>query len=268
MMGIDYLIHYDCEPKRAVTLEGLITRLKGRDRAEKIIKLYRVNGDQRSPSHMGFEMVRRTPDGEEETEIVIVQDLLDAAEELKPWEHYCAGCPANSAGRPFGCIGSINYPISISAERWLLNQLPSNDHPLPYILLQKAIREMGYKGESAIGLRSEEEVYMQSLEPLIRDYDGFTVSGNQVFEMLFLSSPIRPAHASLLLQFFGAISPNLEADEIMRLAVPPTQEWIDQNAPFLFKPSAIDDETISDLKAFFKAMYTAWRLSVLLLLDV
>ncbi len=65
-MGIDYLIQYDCEPKRALTIEGLMGRLKGRDRAARIIQLYRENGDTRPPSKMGFEMARRLPDGTEE----------------------------------------------------------------------------------------------------------------------------------------------------------------------------------------------------------
>lgn len=66
-MGIDHEIHYDCEPKRALTLAGLAGRLKGRDRAGRVLQLYREQGDHRPPSQIGFEMVRRTPDGTEET---------------------------------------------------------------------------------------------------------------------------------------------------------------------------------------------------------
>ena len=142
-MGIDYVVHYDCEPKRALTLEGLMARLKGRERADAIIELYRAQGDQRPPREMGFELGRNTAEGGEEQQVVIVQDLLDAAEELMPWEKYCVGCPANHMGRPFGCIGAINYPLSLAGERWLLDQLPGNDYPLVYLLLQKAIHEQG-----------------------------------------------------------------------------------------------------------------------------
>ena len=49
-MGIDYIVHYDCAPKQALTLEGLMGRLKGRDRAQAIIEHYRDEGDQRPPS--------------------------------------------------------------------------------------------------------------------------------------------------------------------------------------------------------------------------
>ncbi|NLX09121.1 MAG: hypothetical protein GXY36_05660 [Chloroflexi bacterium] len=267
-MGIDYIIHYGCEPKRALTTEGILERLKGRDRALKIIELYRQRGDDRPPARMGFEMVRRLPDGAEETQIVVVQDLLDAAGELEPWEPYCAGCPANRAGRPFGCIGTINYPISARAERWLLEQLPDNDEPLPYMLLQKALQEMGYTGTTAASLRQQTGVFFEGPHTLVRDFGGFTVSGDQVFELLFLSGPIRPAHATLLLQFFGGIPRDLEADTIMQLAVPPSQEWIDEHTPLLVGPRPTDDESTVAIKEFLHALHIGYRLAVPVLLDV
>jgi hypothetical protein len=267
-MGIDYVIQYGCEPKRALTIEGLMGRLKGRDRAARIIQLYRENGDTRPPSKMGFEMARRLPDGSEETEVIIVQDLLNVADELKSWESFCAGCPANRAGAPFGCVGTINYPISSRAERWLLDQIPDNDHPLPFMLLQRAIREMGYSGQATAPLRAQAGVFFESAQALEREFGGFRISGDQIFELLFLSGPIRPAHGSLLLQFLGCVTPDLEADDIMRLGVPPSQEWIDQHIPFLHRPTQGDDVSIATLKEFFRALHIAYRLGVPVLLDV
>lgn len=267
-MGIEYVIHYDCEPKRALTLEGLMDRLKGRDRAAKIIELYRDQGDSRSPAQMGFELMRRLPDGSTETEVMVVQNLLDAAAELDAWEPYCVGCPANRTATPFGCVGAINYPISTVAERWLLDQLPGNDHPLVFMLLQKALREMGYTGQSALPLRAQSGVYLESPAPLERDLDGVPITGDQVFELLFLSGPIRPAHGSLLLQFFGGMSPDLEADVMMQLAVPPSQAWIDKHVPFLHVPRASDDASVASLKEFFRALHIAFQLGVPVLLDV
>jgi hypothetical protein len=267
-MGIDYLIDYDCEPKRTLSIEGLMGRLKGRDRAQAIIQLYREGGDQRSPSKMGFEMVRRLPDGTEETEVIIVQDLLNAAAELTPWEHFCTGCPANRAGTPFGCLGTINYPVSLQAEQWLLAQLPDHETPLVFMLLQRAILDMGYTGEAAAPLRTELGTIFESAEAPERDINGYHLSGDQVFEMLFLSGPIGSAHSTLLLQFFGGISRNLEADVMMRLAVPPSAAWIDEHIPFSMKHSSGDDVIIGGLKEFFHALYLAYRLGVPVLLDV
>lgn len=267
-MGIDYLVDWDCEPKRALTVEGLMGRLKGRDRAERIIQLYRDHGDYRPPAEMAFEMVRRLPDGSEETELIVVQDLLDAAQELTPWEGYCVRCPANLWGQAFGCTGTINYPISAAGERWLLEQLPDNQHPLLFLLLQQAIRDLGYTGETAAALRAQPGIFMESAQAQQRDLEALIITGDQVFELLFLSGPIYPAHGSVLLQFFGAISPDLDADVMMQLAHPPSQAWIDEHIPFLHTSDPDDDATIAALKRFFYALHVAYRLGVTLLLDV
>jgi len=267
-MGIDYMIGYDSEPKRAFTIAGLMGRLKSRERAQTIIELYRRQGDMRSPEFMGFEMVRHTADGTEETETIVIQDLLDLAEELKPYESYCVGCPANRSETSFGCIGSINYPLSAESERWLLDQLPDNSHPLTFMLLQKAVRAMGYTGDAASPLRVQQGVFLESPVSLERRIGDFSISGNQVFELLFLSGPIKPAHAALLLQFFGGISPNLDADVMMQLATPPSQDWINDHVPFLHRVAAGDDASIVSLKQFFQALYLAYRLDVPVLLDV
>lgn len=267
-MGIDYMIDLACKPKEALTVEGLMVRLKGRERAARIIELYRDQGDQRPPADMGFEMVRRLPDGSEEAEVIVVQDLLDMAQELNPWEGYCEGCPANHLSTPFGCTGYINYPLTEKAEQWLLDQLPDNSHPLPFLLLQKAVREMGYQGTAAAPLRDQEGVFFSSLEPLERNIDGFRINSNQVFELLFLSGPIRPAHATMLLQFFGGLSPDLDADTIMQLAVPPSQEWIETQTPFQHQIRGTDDASIVAIKQYLWALYTAYRLGVMVLLDV
>lgn len=267
-MGIDYIIDYECEPKRVLTVPGIMGRLKGRDRAEAVIQLYRKQGDMRPTSQIGFEMVRRDAEGAEEIEVIIVQDLLTAAEELVPFERHCAGCPANRIGAPFGCIGAINYPLSEQGERWLLDQLPSNEHPLPYMLLQRSIRELGYSGRDANPLRVEPGVYLDAPVPLERDLEAVRVNGDQVFELLFLSGPIHPAHGSMLMQFFGAISQDLDAGVIMQLADPPSADWIDQEIPFLMVTEQGEDLTIRALKQFFRALHIAFRLRVAVLLDV
>jgi len=267
-MGIDYIVHYECEPKRALTVEGLMGRLKGRERANAIIQLYRDQGDERPPGKMGFEMVRRNADGTDETEVIVVQDLLDLAADLEPWEAHCADCPANLFGTPFSCTGSINYPISAQAERWLLDQLPSNDTPLLFMLLQRMIIERGYTGQAAAPLRAQQGVFMENEQTPTRDLEAVQVTGDQVFEMLFLTGPIRPAYGTLLLQLFGGLSADLDADDMMKLAVPPSEDWIDAHTPFLHRIHAEDDASIKALKGFFYALHVGYRLSVPVLLDV
>ena len=266
-MAIDYIIDYDCVPKQALGTPGILDRLKARDRAETIIQLYRQNGDMRPPTEMGFEMARTAADGSEETQVVIVQHLLDLADELQPLAHHCDGCPANRTGEPFGCMGQISYPISPFGEAWLLNQLPDPPtSPLVWLLLRQGIRDFGYDGARVRSLRADDTTYFSEQRTIRREVGEIVVDSDQVFEMTFLLGNIQPNHAGILLLFFGAVSREMEADDIMRIGAmsPAEREAID----VLITVSADDDLSTSEIKQFLYALYLAWQLDVQLLLDV
>ncbi len=265
-MAIDYVIDYACYPKQELTSDGILERIKGRARAEAVIELFRRNGDDRPPTDMGFELSRNTPEGTEETRVIVVQDLLNQAAELTPFEQYCQGCPANNLGTPFGCMGQIEYPISGLAEIWMLNQLPSPDEPLPWLLLRQALDEFKLNGSSINTMRSPDQPYFQERGVLARGLGEFIMNTNQVFEMLFTLGHIRPSFAAMLLLMFGAIPRDMEADIVMELSKSPDNVF--ELYPFLLTPAADDDESITQIKRFFRALYLAWGLNVRLLLDV
>jgi hypothetical protein len=264
-MAIDYIIDYDCEPKRALTTQGIVDRLKGEERALKIIQLFRANGDQRPPSEMGFEFTRSTPEGVEENRVVVVQDLLDAAAELRPYEHHCIGCPANRAGRPFGCIDYIEYPISGAGEAWLLDRMPVPDDTLVWLLLKQGVEEFKYDGASIVPLRSASDAYFEDSEPASRILGEFVLDANQVFEMLFAVGAVNPNHSAILLLFTGAIPRDVEAEDVMHLTPAPAD--VESRFPFLLRPSPDEDLTVAQLKAFLHALYIGWKLHVAVLVD-
>lgn len=267
-MAIDYVIDYACIPKETLSTAGIVERLKARERAASVIRLFRENGDQRPPGEMGFEMTRTALDGTEETRLVIVQEMLDLAAELDPLAGYCAGCPANASGESFGCVGFIQYPISSRAERWLLDRLPGTDEPLVWLLLRQGVQEMGYDGESVKPLRAD-TTYFEERRVAGRDLVEFVFTANQAFEMLFLLGDVQPAHAAILLLMFGAIPRAVDAAEIvsiMNRRLPPDE--IATRYPFQMVAREHDDDTIVQFKAYFYALYRAWLLGVPLLLDV
>jgi hypothetical protein len=264
-MAIDHVIDLDCVPKQTLSTPGLLARIKARNRAEAIIKLFRDHNDQRPPAEMGFEMVRRTPGGAEETQVVMVKDLLDEAAELDPLAVHCVGCPANRAGRSFGCFDFVSYPISQAAELWLLKQLPGPDDPLILLLLRQTLMEYIFKSEEVRRMRESPGVIFASSERFARRVEDMQITNDQVFELLFLNEVITPAHAALLLLFFGAIPRDMDAQTLMDLTQNAAGE---RNAPFLLRPEPSDDETIVALKAFFEALHTAYRLDVSVSLDV
>jgi hypothetical protein len=264
-MAIDYIIDYVCYPKQELTTEGILERIKGRARAEAVIDLFRKSGDNRPPEEIGFELVRNTPEGAEETRVVMVGDLLTRAAELSPLEMYCQGCPANNSGQPFGCIGQVEYPISGVAEIWLLNQLPTPTEPLPWLLLRQALDEFKVDGSSINPMRGVDQPFFQEQGVLLRGLGEFNINTNQVFEMLFSVGHIRPSYAAVLLLLFGVIQRDMEADQIMALSKSPDDAF--ERYPFLFTPAPDDDLTITQFKTFFRALYLAWGLNVRLLVD-
>lgn len=266
-MAIDYTVDLSCIPKAGLTTEGIIGRLKARAQASEIIRLFREAGDPRPPSEMGFELTRATPDGDE-TRLLVVQDLMDDAGMLDPYVNHCKLCTANVSGTPFGCVGKIGYPITGEAERWLLDQLPSIDEPLVWLLLRQGVQELGYDGERVRGLRANSSLFE---EPRLagRDLVEFVFNADQVFEMLFMTGHIQPAHAGVLLLLFKAVPRAVEADKIMAILRGEPGASLAQEFPLVLTIDDDDDDVgVRDFKQFFIALHRAWTLGVQMLLDV
>jgi hypothetical protein len=266
-MAIDYVVHLTCTPKETFGADGILDRLKAGARAREVIRLYRENGDGRPPSEMGFEFTRSTPEGEEEIAVILVQDMLAQAAELEPLLPWCADCPANVLGRPFGCYGAINYPISSAAEKWLLDQLPSNQDAILWLLLRETLKE---NDGHAVGPLRAGGAYFEEKAIRGRQYPEAVASADQIFQMLFLYGHIQARHAGILLLFFHAVPrDSLEPTDITRLldgTFP--QGEMEERFPFRLAHDDGDDSSVAEFKTFFKALHRAWLLNVPLLLDV
>lgn len=270
-MSIDYVIEYECEPKRRLQTAGILDRLKEKQRADEVIRWFRAAGDQRPPTQMGFEFSHNTPQSSGEKQLIVVQDLLDHAADLDDWAHHCRGCPANRTGEAFGCVGFVNYPISAQSESWLLDRLPVPDEPLIWLLLRQGIRNLGYDGSTVKMLRErdqdgDERVYFELPVAPQRRLGELLIDSDQAFEMIFgVGEQIIPNHAGILLLFFGAIERDLEAAEIQNISSfdPAIRERIE----FKLDGEHLVNEDIGEIIAFFHAMYLAWKLNVNLFVD-
>ncbi len=263
-MAIETIIEFSCIPKDILTTDGMLERLKARDRAEAMIKLYREQGDHRPAEEIGFELTKRSSDGEEMTETIMVGDLLAEAAILDEVSEHCYGCPVNRTNQPFGCVASINYPLSEAGELWLLQKLPRSGHPLLHIML-RGIEEYNYDGETARPLRHQEGVYMVSHDTLARPYveEDNIVTSDQIFEMLFMVGNIQPGHAAMILLFFNIIPrDDLTPDDIFWLmnggVISVDADKVEDELPLLIRFDEEDDATIRDFKHFFHALFLAY----------
>jgi hypothetical protein len=110
------------------------------------------------------------------------------------------------------------------------------------------------------------QAYFEERRGRGRDIGEFTMTADQVFEMLFMVGSITPSHAGILL-LFSAIPRNVEAPHIVEIMNGTrAAEEITRQLPVLFTLSP-DDDTIGELKGFFLTLYIAWRLNQQVFLD-
>lgn len=233
-MGIDYVVARDCPPRDALGSDGIVQLHKARDRAEMVLEQFRSQGDTRSASEITFQVMLRTPEGDDVKE-VRVQDLLDQAKALDEHRGHCKDCPVDRGGKGYGCTRYIRYPIPAAAERWLLSRLPDDLDSTAGTFLVAAMEDFDWSGEQAASMRAEGDTYFESDEAAQVSWGGgeededegeaegdddedggaITIDADQVFHMLFHVGHIQPTHATMLCLFFGLLPHDLDV-EVLR----------------------------------------------------
>jgi hypothetical protein len=187
IVGIDYVVDLDCSPKRALSVEGMIARVKSQSQVAAIIKVARRNGDQRPLEQLSFTRMVLRPEGPIKQE-VNVGTLIEQGKALDAQANYCEGCKANLPGRPFGCYGSVSYPISARSEEWPMSLLPKELNTPAGHLLRSAVTDLKYTGGMFLGMRPQ-DMFFESRKPIKRKWgswlSGWTLTSDQLLQMLF-----------------------------------------------------------------------------------
>ena len=206
-MGIDYVVDLDCEPKRALSVERLVSLVKGQSQAAAIIEMARRDGDQRPPEQLSFTRMVLRPEGPVEQKIS-VGTLLNQVQELNAHAPHCEGCQANLPARPFGCYGSVAYPITARAEEWLMSQLPADLKSAAGHLLRSAVTDLKFTGGMFLKMRPQ-EMFFESRTPIKRKWgswlSGWTLTSDQLLQMLFGLGNLQPAHCKMMSIILGLI---------------------------------------------------------------
>jgi hypothetical protein len=207
IVGIDYVVDLDCSPKSALSVEGMITLIKGQSQAAAIIEIARRDGDRRPPEQLSFTKMVLRPEGPVEQE-VNVGTLIKQGEKLNTHAHHCQGCKANLLGKPFGCYGSVSYPIAIRAEEWLMSLLPNDLNSPAGYLLRSAVKDFKYTGGMFLDMRKK-DMFFESRKPIKRKWgswlSGWTLTSDQLLEMLFGLGNLQPSHCKMMSIILGMI---------------------------------------------------------------
>jgi hypothetical protein len=271
-MGIDYVVDYDCEPKQALGLDHILDLLKDRSRALAALELLQRKGIGDMPiDQVEFEFVARTPEGDMAPRRVKVKSVLDKASALEEFAPACDDCPANNTGRAYGCVGSIGYPLSQVGEVWLLGRVhrgPGSD------LLKALLKELALDGSDIAKMRAAGGTFFEARVAPHRSDLGFELATDQLLEVIFCKGHLVPAHAAIVLIALSAL--RLERPVPDQAKLPPGSAMLvgkddkGLETAQLFDipaPSQDDDDTIRELKAFFRALFLARGFGVKLLLD-
>lgn len=263
-MGVDYVIDLPCMPKSALGTRRIVELLKGRSRADHVEQLLRARGDQRPAAELVFETVTLGPAGPQEA-TVSVQQLRDQARRLDEQASLCDHCVARTHPRPFACVGYVGYPLAASTERWLLSLLPDSLETLAGQALVRAFRDFGWDGHYAEGLRTRGQTFFEARETQYRYWNDFTLSSDQVFDILFGLGSLQPAHTQMLALFFGIIPHDISPFAFGRLSE--DRAGLADMALRRMSPSTQDPPGIGELRTFLRAAALAAALGRSLLIE-
>lgn len=273
-MAIDYIIDIDCEIKRQLTKEGLVSMVKQRNYANAVVAALKKEGksDDVIMKHE-FRFQRMTPGGIEEKPQKI-SDLLECTRHLDTLGAHCKTCYFGGNGighldgnvEPFGCYNIINYPISGKAEEWLadiardaLAKGGSRLLTLNYIIDNKV------SGHEINKLRNKQGRFLELKKPLEVVLNKSlmsrkTVDTGQIMFMLFGPSVVEPTRMTMLLLFAGAIKFYAEKPDgtVCQMTTRvkandlPEMWWA-----FDLKQQEGEDRSITQLKHYFRSMFLA-----------
>jgi hypothetical protein len=262
-MAIDYLLGVRCEPQKRLGADRLVNLNRTRILARSALAHMREDGDARPPDEIEIQLTMRTADGDSARGVTL-QDLLDEARPLEQVAEWCERCPADLP-REFACHRRIRYPIPERVEAWLVARLPASLGCTAGALLVRGLGEFGWDGAPVAKLRAAGTTYFESRSPYGARWaseEGGTieVSSDQLFQMMFLVGNLQPTHCLMLSLFFGVIPHDTSLHDLKD----------DAGRARVLATAHVPNETdpdIEQLAAFLRALGTAARLDVPILVD-
>jgi hypothetical protein len=203
-MGLDYVINLSCKPKLAFGNGDLargtadvLARTKAKSQADMIAQMAEDEGQSVD------DIAVTIADGDGNERDVSHAELVQMAAPLAKHASHCEDCPANIVGRPYGCVGSVSYPIDGDAEAWMLARVVGAG-PQAQELMFAAIDDFEYDGEDIRQYR--EEGIFENKTALTAKLSR-PVSTDQIFHaVLSVGEELEAFHCLMLLVWMGAVT--------------------------------------------------------------
>ena len=268
-MAIDYIVNFDCKAKQEFGADGIIHLVKAKSRAEAILARFMDQGMSREDAMAAqFGVQTQMGNGETKLDTVSVGSLFKQAELLDDHREACLTCPA-SLSAAFGCYGSINYPISASAEEWLAKMAAKAIAAgMPNSILVRFILDQNVTGEHFGGMRKKGDfTYLEAEHPFeieVEQDQGLPllIDTNQILDMFFAVGEMQEVHQQFLLFFSGGLSIQDHAPDTSKIGIEyqvgviqgegNPRYWV-----FRMPDNLNDDRSVRQIKAFLRAIFAA-----------
>jgi hypothetical protein len=209
-MAIDYALQFPCEVRKSIPEAKLITLIKYWGTAEfaigKFKEIYPHYDMATIINKCTIEMDVAGSDGTARQASVTIAQILSLIAPLEGVKGHCKGCRANVSGQSFGCIGKVNYPITIEAETWLLSRLPNNEKSPSLSLLFKFFSDLEIDG-APVDLHRTRVQMFERKTPVVRNWGGWfnkkQISSSQIIHMLAFGGNIGAQQALLYTKLLG-----------------------------------------------------------------
>lgn len=277
-MAIDYIIERDCEVRKKLTTEGLLSLIKEQGRATSIMELLKNQGMcNEQVMHTKFTFQLNTPEGSKEV-VGTVADIKEKTKPLEDLKEHCRRCMIPDMLRaaadkdrcreaePFSCIRSINYPVSSIAEEWLarlagesvtasgarlelINLIMNNDIPVGRIKVMRADPDgQFFRRKTPLKIPVKKSLFGSK-----------TITTDQILTVIFREQVMDFHLIEPVLLFSGGFFTDDhkpeegESQVSVCIKAGDVQMWKVLN----LKDSKDDDQSIYQIKSFLRALYVA-----------
>jgi hypothetical protein len=247
-MSVAWYVEFPCPVRELYSSEVLSQMDASRHRAEVVLGIMR-NGPQAQSGIPEDDWTFTLNDGSE-ARTLRVGDLLAESKPLEDVEHHCVSCVASLLKRSFGCGGSIPYPISAAAERWLMSRLPTDMSSAKGKLLIEATKDFANDVRDIDAAR-QSGTFFEAASPTIRKWRSFlqrkAISSSQIVKLLLFVGTLSANHAWMMAYVLDFLDDDFS----------PTFEAINQG----------DDRSTIELHQFLQGCALAGQSNVPLFID-
>lgn len=263
-MGVDYVVGLPCPAKSDLSLKTMVDLVKLRNQATIILSLERRKGNHQPPAAITFGRHMQTSCGTTYDEVT-VQAALDEAAGLQHYESHCVGCSAARRREPFGCYGSLPYPIPAAVERWLLARLPESLDCTAGRMLRAAIADLGFDGATIQDMRRHPTFFEQRTATQRTWRQGlrrWRLSSDQLLHMMIGLGDLQPSHCAMLALFLGVLPHDSALDLVLDTAA---LRQVVERLPAM--EDSVSDSRVARWASFLHALALAAALDVQLSVD-